>query len=143
MLPSLEWPVSTSKFGVGNQPGSYRTPIGLHRIAEKIGHGAPLNTAFKSRLPAEAPSILDRQSNIINDLGDDLIMSRILWLTGCEPSVNQGGDVDSHDRYIYIHGTNHEELIGTPASHGCVRMRCADVAELFELVEVNTPVFIG
>ena len=135
--------MSTSKFGVGNGQGSYRTPSGLHRIAEKIGRGMPLDTVFKSRLPVETPPVLDPQSHLTNDLGDDLIMSRILWLTGCEPGVNQGGDVDSHDRFIYIHGTNHEELVGTPASHGCIRMRRADVAELFEMVEVGTPVMIG
>ncbi|MCX7826666.1 MAG: L,D-transpeptidase [Verrucomicrobiae bacterium] len=141
-LPPLEWPVSTSKFGVGNQQGSYCTPTGLHRIAEKIGRGMPLNTVFKNRLPVEPPPIGDPQSNTSYDLGDDLIMSRILWLTGCEPGINQGGNVDSHDRYIYIHGTNQEERIGTPASHGCIRMRRADVAELFEMVEVGTPVMI-
>jgi len=135
--PAAEWPVSTSRFGVGSQRGSFKTPLGLHRIAEKIGAGLPLDTVFKARKPVPEPSTLNPQPS------SDLIMSRILWLDGCEEGLNRGGDVDSHDRYIYIHGTVHEERIGTPDSHGCIRMRCADVAELFELVEVDTPVFIA
>ena len=132
-----EWPVSTSRFGTGSQMNSFRTPLGLHRIAEKIGAGTPLNTVFKGRKP------LDRTK--LNPLRptQDLIMSRILWLDGCERGLNRGGDMDSHNRYIYIHGTTHEDRIGTPDSHGCVRMRNADVVALFDLVESDTPVFIG
>lgn len=134
---AAEWPVSTSKFGIGNKQGSNRTPLGLHRIAEKIGAGAPLDTVFKSREP------IGQLSTLSSQLSTNLIVARILWLDGCEDGVNRGGDVDSHDRYIYIHGTNREDLIGTPASHGCVCMRNADVAALFELVEQGTPVMIG
>jgi lipoprotein-anchoring transpeptidase ErfK/SrfK len=134
---AVEWPVSTSKFGVGSQRDSFRTPPGLHRIAEKIGAGMPLDTVFKGRKPVPQPATLHPPPTA------DLIMSRILWLDGCEPGLNRGGDVDSHDRYIYIHGTVHEDRIGTPDSHGCVRMRNADVAALFDLVEPGTPVIIG
>lgn len=136
---ATEWLVSTSKFGVGNQRDSNRTPLGLHRIAEKIGAGAPLGTVFKSRQPVGL--LTDNEFRITNN--ENLITTRILWLDGCEDGVNRGGDVDSHDRYIYIHGTNREDLIGTPASHGCVCLRNADVAALFELVEEGTPVMIG
>ncbi len=107
-----------------------KTPLGRFRIAEKIGADLPLATAFKSRVPvALTPEMLR---------SDDLIMARILWLDGVESA-----NANSYARYIYIHGTNHEELIGQEASHGCVRMRNAEVAELFEMVEVDTPVVIA
>ena len=134
---AADWPVSTSRFGTGSQLNSYKTPLGLHRIAEKIGADMPLNTVFKGRKP------VDRSKLELLRPAQDLIMSRILWLDGCERGLNRGGDMDSHDRYIYIHGTTHEDRIGTPDSHGCVRMRNADVVALFDLVEVGTPVFIG
>ncbi len=134
---AVEWPVSTSRFGVGSLRDSFKTPLGLHRIAEKIGAGMRLDTVFKGSKPVEKPSALSSQPSA------DLIMSRILWLDGCEPGLNRGGDVDSHDRYIYIHGTVHEDRIGTPDSHGCVRMSNADVAALFDLVESGTPVMLG
>lgn len=107
-----------------------KTPLGRFRIAEKIGDNLPIDIAFKSRQPVRA-SREDLQS-------EDLIMSRILWLEGLEES-----NANSHARYIYLHGTNHEETIGQPASHGCIRMRKADVAELFAAVEEGTPVFIS
>ena len=154
--PVAEWPVSTSKFGVGSQSGSYKTPLGLHRIAEKIGGGMPIDTVFKGRkavgcLADSVPPLAGDQSSASHaspgtrhsSPSSDLIMSRILWLDGCEEGLNRGGAIDSHDRYIYIHGTVHEDRIGTPDSHGCVRMRNADVAELFERVEQGTPVMIG
>jgi len=134
----MEWPVSTSRFGVGSVRDSYKTPPGLHRIAEKIGAGLPLDTVFKGRKPAGRVADYEPRPT-----DHDLILARILWLEGCEPGRNRGGDVDSHDRYIYIHGTVHEDRIGTPDSHGCVRMRNADVAALFEMVEPGTPVMIG
>jgi hypothetical protein len=134
---AADWPVSTSRFGVGSQMNSYKTPLGLHRIAEKIGAGMPLDTVFKGRKP------VTHHSSLVVPPTGDLIMSRILWLDGCERGLNRGGDMDSHARYIYIHGTAHEDRIGTPDSHGCVRMRNADIAVLFGLIEVGTPVFIG
>jgi lipoprotein-anchoring transpeptidase ErfK/SrfK len=128
--PVKSWPVSTSKFGTGSEPGSFRTPTGSFRIAEKFGHDAPLWSVFKSRLPT---------GEIARPGGDeDGVLSRILWLEGTEDH-----NANTHDRYIYIHGTNQEHLIGTPASHGCVRLRNPDVAELFELVPPGTPVRIA
>jgi len=133
------WPVSTSSVGVGSQEGSFRTPLGKHRISETFGAGAPLGTIFRGRVNQ------GRRAAILADETDgeeDLVLTRILWLDGLEPGVNRGGRVDSHGRYIYIHGTNEEGLIGQPASHGCVRMRNADVIELFGLVGVGTEVLI-
>jgi lipoprotein-anchoring transpeptidase ErfK/SrfK len=124
------YPVSTSKFGLGTEEGSFKTPTGRFQIADKIGAAEPIDTAFKARVPIR-PSAAELNS-------DDLVMSRILWLAGLGKR-----NENTHSRYIYIHGTNHEERIGEPASHGCVRMRNADVAELFELVEPGTPVVIA
>lgn len=107
-----------------------KTPTGRFRIAEKIGAGEPLDTSYKARVPMRASA--DALQS------DDLIMSRILWLDGLDDA-----NANTHARYVYIHGTNHEDKIGTPASHGCIRMRNADVAELFDLVEVGTPVVIA
>lgn len=135
-----EYPVSTAAKGAGEQSGSYCTPRGRHRIAQKIGAGAPLFAAFKAR---EATGEIWTPGLDAADPGRDWILTRILWLEGLEPGRNQGGMVDSHARYIYIHGTNEEHRIGTPASHGCVRMKNADVAELFDLVEVGTEVRIS
>jgi lipoprotein-anchoring transpeptidase ErfK/SrfK len=122
--------VSTSKYGLGSEEGSMKTPVGRFRIAEKIGAGEPIDTAYKARVPMPATAEALKS--------DDLIMSRILWLDGLEEA-----NANTHARYIYIHGTNHEDKIGAPASHGCIRMRNADVAELFDLVEVGTPVVIA
>lgn len=135
-----EYPVSTAANGLGEANGSFCTPRGRHRIAEKIGAGAPLYAAFKGREPTGEiwTPALDAA-----DPGRDWILTRILWLEGLEPGKNQGGTVDTHARYIYIHGTNEEHRIGTPASHGCVRMKNADVAELFDLVQVGTEVRIS
>ena len=123
------WPVSTSKYGLGSEPGSYRTPTGRFVISEAIGEGAPPWAVFKSRLPT---------GEIASPGGDqDGVLTRILWLHGLEP-----GNANTHDRYVYIHGTNQESLIGSPASHGCVRMRNADVIDLFARVVPGTPVEI-
>jgi lipoprotein-anchoring transpeptidase ErfK/SrfK len=123
------YPVSTSRFGLGSKEGSMKTPTGRFRVAEKIGAGMPLGTVFKSRRPVKATRKALRE--------DDLIMTRILWLEGLDP-----GNANTRERFIYIHGTNHEDLIGEPASHGCIRMRGADLVELFERVEIGTPVEI-
>jgi len=117
-----EYPISTSKFGLGDEPGSNRTPLGEFRIARKIGDGAPAGTVYKSRrptgeiLPPDAP-------------GRDPIVTRILWLRGQEPH-----NANAYSRYIYIHGTPEERTIGTPASYGCVRMRSSDIIDLYEIV---------
>ncbi|HEX4640792.1 MAG TPA: L,D-transpeptidase [Chthoniobacterales bacterium] len=123
------YPVSTSRFGLGTKEGSFKTPAGKFCIADKIGDGAPAGTVFKSRRPVKATKKMLRE--------DDLVMTRILWLDGLEPR-----NANTRDRYVYIHGTNHEDKIGTAASHGCVRMRNADVIELFERVEEGTLVEI-
>lgn len=133
------YPVSTAKNGVGEVSGSFCTPRGKHRVRAKIGAGQPENTVFIRRRPS---------GEVYSDeLGRqyperDWILSRILWLSGCEPGFNRLGDVDTMRRYIYIHGTPHEDTIGSPVSHGCVRMRMQDMVELFEQVPVGTPVDI-
>ncbi|MDR2591391.1 MAG: L,D-transpeptidase [Chitinispirillales bacterium] len=128
--------VSTSQFGIGNREGSYKTPLGLHRIAEKIGDGAPPKTIFSSR---------ENTGVVWTDGMDDenQILTRILRLQGLEPGVNAGPQIDSYDRYIYIHGTNREDLIGTPFSHGCVCMKNEDIITLYNMVEAGTYVYIN
>jgi lipoprotein-anchoring transpeptidase ErfK/SrfK len=123
------YPVSTSRFGLGSKEGSFKTPTGKFRITEKIGQGMPLGTVFKSRRPVKATKKALRE--------EDLVMTRILWLDGLERR-----NANTHDRYIYIHGTNHEKKIGLPDSHGCIRMKNADLVELFERVPEGTPVEI-
>ncbi|WP_353567877.1 HAD-IB family phosphatase [Haloferula sargassicola] len=122
------WAVSTGARGNGSLPGSFRTPTGRFRISEKIGHGAPLRTAFRSRRAVGLWRDEDR---------GDGILSRILWLDGLDPE-----NANTHSRYIYIHGTHQEHRLGQPASHGCIRMANADVIELFNLVPEGTPVTI-
>jgi len=128
--------VSTSRFGTGNREGSYMTPIGLHRVEEKIGDDALPWTIFRSR---------ENTGEIWSFGMDDenQILTRILRLRGLEPEVNVGAGIDSYDRYIYIHGTNHEDLIGTPISHGCVCMKNDDVIRLYDMVDVGTLVYIS
>lgn len=131
------YPVSTSKYGIGGTQGSNKTPLGRHVVAEKIGDGAPLNTIFKSRQNT------GRLAKIDYDSEEDYVTTRILWLQGLEQGVNLGPGVDSHKRYIYIHGTHEEALIGQPASHGCIRMRNQDVLELFNRVPEGIEVLIS
>jgi len=132
-LRVASFPVSSSGFGLGSEPGSLRTPLGKFTIGEMIGGGAPLGAVFKSRVPTgEIAPLTDPEG------ADDLVLSRILWLEGREPH-----NANTRDRYIYIHGTNHEERIGEPCSHGCIRMRNADVAALFEQVSPGTEVEIA
>jgi len=120
------YPVSTAANGTGNEEGSFQTPLGRHRIAEKIGEGMPLLTAFRARQPV---GIFDP---ITCNGSRDWILTRILWLEGCETGKNRRGHVDTKSRYIYIHGTHDEAAIGTPCSHGCIRMKNLDMLELFE-----------
>lgn len=134
-----QYPVSTSKYGTGSTNGSEKTPLGLHRIKDKLGGAMPVNEVFIGRVPH---GNLDECKERGVELPDDVIMSRILWLQGMEPGRNQGGYVDTYERYIYIHGTNHEDGIGTPSSIGCIRMRNKDVVDLFRLVEVGSEVLI-
>ena len=127
--PIRTYPVSTSRFGVGTEQGSMKTPTGRFRVAEKIGGDTPSGTVFQSRVPLKPGDPLPPT--------EDLVMSRILWLDGLDQH-----NANTRDRFIYIHGTKHEDKIGTPASHGCVRMRNADVVELFMLVDEGTQVLI-
>ena len=124
-----QFPISTSRFGLGEGSGSLQTPLGRFRIYEKIGGDQPLNTVFRGREPAANPPDWEEES--------DLITSRILLLDGVEPD-----NLNTRQRFIYIHGTNEEHLIGQPASHGCIRMRNVDVVRVFDLVEAGTEVEI-
>jgi hypothetical protein len=135
-----QYAVSTATNGAGEHNGSFGTRGGRHRIAEKMGAGAPLCAAFKSREPTGESWTPELDAE---NPGRDWILTRILWLDGLEPGKNKGGTVDTHNRYIYIHGTHEEHRIGTPASHGCIRMKNAEVAELFDLVKVGTEVRIS
>lgn len=137
--PIRVYPVSTSDRGTGSRAGSERTPLGRHAIAQKIGAGLPLGAVLENRVPT-GRVVLPTQDK--KPSGEDLVTSRILWLEGLERGRNRGGDVDTRRRFIYIHGTPEEGRIGRPASHGCIRMKNQDVIELFDLVEVGTPVRI-
>lgn len=131
--------VSTSKNGVGCQNGSEKTPIGLHRIKDMIGGAMPINEVFINRMPhGSLNECIERGEK----LPEDVITSRIMWLEGMQPGLNQGGYVDSYQRYIYIHGTNDEASIGTPASIGCIRMRNEDIVALYRNVQSGCEVNI-
>jgi hypothetical protein len=131
--------VSTSRRPPSNVRNSLGTPRGLHEIAERIGAGQPPGTVFKSRVPTGRHySELPGAETELN-----LITSRILWLRGLEPGVNRGGDVDTYERYVYIHGTNHESRLAEPLSAGCVLMRNLDIVELYEEVRVGDLVMIS
>jgi len=135
-----EYPVSTSRYGTGNKLGSEKTPIGIHRIYKKIGSGLPENTIFVGRVPYSPEEAKQKFGEL-----KDKIMTRILWLEGCEEGVNKGKDengdiVDTKERYIYIHGTDEE--VGKPGSRGCIRMRNKDIIELFDEVEEGDLVLI-
>ncbi len=130
--------VSTSKRPPSNLKNSLGTPRGLHEIAERIGGGQPPGMVFKSRVPTGRHfSEIPGHENEAN-----LITSRILWLRGLEPGVNQGGDVDTYERYVYLHGTNHESRIGEGLSAGCVLLRNLDIVELYEEVRAGDLVLI-
>jgi UDP-N-acetylmuramate-alanine ligase len=130
------WPVSTARNGIGGEQGSYRTPPGWHRIQRLIGEEASPGTLFVSREPTG-----ETWKGEARD--DDLILTRILTLDGIEDGVNRGPGCDSLQRYIYLHGTNHEGLVGRPVSHGCVRLANRAVTELFALVREGDLVLIA
>jgi len=121
--------ISTSRFGLGTEPGSNKTPTGCFRISEKIGDGAPPGEIFISRVP----------TGKIGQEGDekDHVQTRILWLDGLDPD-----NANTHGRYVYIHGTNAESKLGTPASYGCIRMSNLDMIDLYDRVGVDTAVEI-
>jgi lipoprotein-anchoring transpeptidase ErfK/SrfK len=123
------YPVSTSRFGVGTEQGSLKTPTGRFRVAKKIGENMPSGTIFRGRVPLKSDDPLPPT--------EDFVTSRILWLHGIDEH-----NANTRQRFIYIHGTKHEDKIGDPASRGCVRMRNADVIELFDLVDEGASVVI-
>ena len=127
--PIRTYPVSTSRFGIGTEEGSFKTPIGRFCVAKKIGRDIPNGTVFVGRVPLQADEGLPST--------EDLVTSRILWLDGLDEH-----NANTRDRFVYIHGTKHEHKVGKAASHGCVRMRNKDVIELFEMVDEGTPVVI-
>ena len=138
---SLEkrYAISTAAKGVGEANGSYCTPRGQHVIRAKIGAGQAENTVFVRRRPTGEIYTPELEAQFPKR---DWILTRILWLSGCEPGINRMGTVDTMRRFIYIHGSPDNVAMGEPGSHGCVRMRNADVVDLFERVEPGTPVQI-
>lgn len=135
-----QYAISTAKAGVGEVSGSYQTPRGRHMIRAKIGAGQPENTVFVRRRPTGeiwTPELAEQHP------GRDWILTRILWLSGCEPGRNRLGCVDTMRRYVYIHGSPDHAEMGVPGSHGCIRMRNADIVELFDLVPCYTAVDIS
>lgn len=131
--------ISTGANGVGEESGSYCTPRGKHVIRARIGAGQPENTVFVQRRPTG--EIYTPQLGMQHP-GRDWILTRILWLSGCESGYNRSGSCDTMRRYIYIHGTPDSTALGKPGSRGCVRMRNAELVELFDLVQVGTEVEI-
>ena len=125
------WPVSTSRFGPGTEEGSFKTPLGRFTVCEKFGDGEPPFTIFRSRRPKGLWSPGDA-----NDA--DLVLTRILRLDGLDAD-----NANTYERYIYIHGTNHEDCIGSPASQGCIRMHNDHVLQLHDLTPLGTPVTIS
>lgn len=125
---------STSRFGIGQVEGSNCTPLGLHRIAEKIGDGWPAGTVFKARQPI---------GYTWKGMPEAKITTRIFWLEGLEPGFNRGGNVDSHARYIYIHGTGDQTTIGKPSSCGCIHLADVDLIPLFAKLPSGTLVWVA
>ncbi len=139
-LTVASYSISSAKRGVGQQQGCMQTPLGQHYIRAKIGAGAPINSVFVARRPTGeiyTPALAQAHPD------RDWILSRIMWLCGCEPGINRLGSVDSFRRYIYIHGTPDTEPMGVPASHGCIRMRNSELVELFDRVDCGTSVRIS
>ena len=131
--------ISTSAYGTGNKAGSNKTPLGLHRIKEKHGKNTPLNGRMNGRV------FYGKIATIYNDTTKsktDDVTSRIFWLEGLEKGKNKGEGIDSYKRYIYIHGTSEVGRLGTPASHGCIRMKNKEVIDLYKIIEVGTLVLI-
>lgn len=126
--------ISTSRFGIGQKKNSNRTPLGMHRIARKVGGGWPVGAVFKSR---------ELVGFAWQGWKEAAITHRILWLEGLQPGFNRGGNVDTFERYIYIHGTGDEPTIGRPASHGCIHVSGADLLPLYDLLPQGTLVWIS
>ena len=133
------YPVSTASRGAGERKGSFCTPRGRHVVRARIGSDLPENAVFVARRPTG--EIYSAELAAAHP-GRDWILSRILWLSGCEPNFNRLGCLDTMRRFIYIHGCPDSEPMGVPKSHGCIRMRNHDIVELFDRVQANTPVEI-
>jgi len=131
--------ISSSKYGIGSESGSNKTPLGLHKVKEKHGDNTPINGRMIGRVfYGEISTIYtDKTKSKTDD-----ITSRILWLEGLEKGKNKGQGIDSYNRYIYIHGTSEEGSLGLPASHGCIRMRNKDIIDLYKITKVGTLVLI-
>ena len=134
-----EYNISSSRYGLGNKNGSNKTPLGLHIIKEKHGDNVPINGKLIGRIFYNQIALIYKDNTISKT---DDITSRILWLDGTEEGKNKGGLIDSYNRYIYIHGTSEEGKLGTPASHGCIRMGNKDIIDLYKKVKVGTLVLI-
>ena len=135
----VSYPISTSKYGEGSKENSFKTPLGNHIIKEKIGENAPINTIFISRINTKNVAVIENKPK---NTANDYVTSRIMWLEGEENGVNKGPGIDSYERYIYIHGTHEEGLIGVKASHGCIRMFNVDVIDLYDRIYNGTKVII-
>ena len=132
--------ISSAKNGIGQERGSFCTPLGKHIIRAKIGAGQPVNAVFVRRRPTGEIYSAELAASFP---GRDWILTRILWLSGCEPGFNRLGSVDTMRRYIYIHGSPDSVEMGKPGSIGCIRMRNSDLLDLFELVKAGTEVVIN
>jgi len=137
--PLKHYLISSAKNGVGERNGSYCTPRGRHIIRAKVGANQPINAVFVERRPTGEIYSSELAKRFP---ARDWILTRILWLSGCEPGYNRLGEVDTMRRAIYIHGSPDSAEMGKPGSHGCIRMRNQDIAELFELVPIRTLVEI-
>ena len=131
-----ESPCATAEKGTGSEKDSFKTPLGWHEVFAKTGHGAAWGQVFRSGAPT--PEVWKPGQGT----AEDLVLTRVLFLDGLEPGRNKGGNVDSRARYIYIHGTNNEAALGSPSSHGCVRLRNDDVIALYDLVPEGARVLI-
>ncbi|MXS85017.1 L,D-transpeptidase [Nitrosomonas sp. HPC101] len=132
--------ISSAKNGTGQERGSFCTPLGKHIVRARIGQGAPVNTVFVRRRPTGE---IYTPELAANQPGRDWILTRILWLSGCEPGFNRLGSVDTMRRYIYIHGSPDSAEMGKPGSIGCIRMHNHNLLDLFERVPVGTSIEIN
>jgi len=134
-----EYIISSSAYGIGSEAGSNKTPLGLHKVKQKYGEKTPINGRMVGRVFYEEIATIYTDST--KSKTDD-VTSRIFWLEGLEKGKNKGDGIDSYKRYIYIHGTSEEGRLGTPASHGCIRMKNKEVIDLYKAIEVGTLVLI-
>ena len=131
--------ISSSKYGEGSDVNSFKTPLGKHEVKKLIGHNENKGMRFIGRIPSKIHPIYSSEEVYVSD---DVVQSRIIWLSGMEQGINKGPGVDSYNRYIYIHGTPHYNTLGSKQSQGCIRMSDRDVIKLFDLVDQKTLVLI-